>query len=69
MSSIEWRREQPRVNPPRDWVLWWLDVYVIAHAVVAMGTYAALFVVDGWPLGLLVPLVGGFAMARFYRWG
>jgi len=70
MSSLEWRREQPRADRPgRDRVLWWMDVYVIVHVLAVSLTYAGLFVIDGWVPGLLVSLGGGWVFVRFYPSG
>lgn len=66
MSSLKWRREQPRANQPSVRVWWWLDIYVSINAAAVYGAYAWMFIADGALYGLVGALLGGFIFARFY---
>lgn len=68
MSSLEWRRDQPRVEPPRaPW--FWIDCVVLGFVVLGELLVASLFVLDGSPVQLVGFLWNGWLFATFYPFG
>lgn len=66
MSTLEWRREQPRVNPPRHPAMFWIDLVLISMIISAALMHVIIFAIDGWPGGLVCSLWSGWIVARFY---
>lgn len=59
MSTLEWRREQPRVEPPARRFDWPLACLLFADSFI----YACAFARDGDPASLVICLAAGM-MAR-----